>query len=541
MSQLTDRIKAKYPQYANVPDAELEQKVLAKYPQYQPLASKGNWLTGRRTSLAGKVIEGASNILNIPSYAVGGVLNRVQKATGSKYGQGQDGMGTGIFEGIKNKRSVFTEAPESLGVDPNSALGMAIGFGGELLTPNLPIGKLAKLTTIGKNVGVAEKFGKIAGRVAGVGEDAGRTLLEKSYKLSASDINKIADAIGVTDESQKAIKVIDYLERLGLKGSNRGSLKTLNAVVENTQKPFNALVRTGGQVSRQPFIDELLNAAIEAEKADTPSSRILSQKLFSEALDQSKKIGVPLTDTDLTNRISKLFSEAGDSAIGDPASSNLSKGIAKAGQAARETLRPGSAELGRTLRGLRETQDVIGRKANTGLGTQLVNAFKPSALGFGVGAASSYSSGNNPFIGGVIGTVGASMLNRPGVLNATGKILKNGVRVPKVVSTFAKQSANLANKAPVTGFRLLTNQELQTKDQQPSQQQEVGQFLQEKSPTYQPPSTSIPRQTFAASTSTTTTPKPVKQPTVKYTKPKSPFTNKSSFGRRFSLKSGSFN
>ncbi len=35
MSDLTNRIKAKYPQYANIDDATLEQRVLAKYPQYK--------------------------------------------------------------------------------------------------------------------------------------------------------------------------------------------------------------------------------------------------------------------------------------------------------------------------------------------------------------------------------------------------------------------------------------------------------------------------------------------------------------------------
>lgn len=38
-SGLAAKIKAKYPQYADIPDAELEQKILAKYPQYADMAS----------------------------------------------------------------------------------------------------------------------------------------------------------------------------------------------------------------------------------------------------------------------------------------------------------------------------------------------------------------------------------------------------------------------------------------------------------------------------------------------------------------------
>ena len=40
MSVLAQKVKAKYPQYANIPDNELEQKILAKYPQYASLASR---------------------------------------------------------------------------------------------------------------------------------------------------------------------------------------------------------------------------------------------------------------------------------------------------------------------------------------------------------------------------------------------------------------------------------------------------------------------------------------------------------------------
>lgn len=39
---LAARVKAKYPAYQNIPDAELEQKILAKYPQYASLTGKAS-------------------------------------------------------------------------------------------------------------------------------------------------------------------------------------------------------------------------------------------------------------------------------------------------------------------------------------------------------------------------------------------------------------------------------------------------------------------------------------------------------------------
>jgi len=47
MSILAQKIKAKYPQYKDVPDQELEQKILAKYPQYAPLASRTPFQSSR--------------------------------------------------------------------------------------------------------------------------------------------------------------------------------------------------------------------------------------------------------------------------------------------------------------------------------------------------------------------------------------------------------------------------------------------------------------------------------------------------------------
>jgi len=467
------------------------------------------WLTGGNKGFGG-VATGAANLLSLPSFAIGGVLNQGQRAFGSKYGQDTGAKGLGVLEGIKNKRAVFTEAPETLGIDPNSKLGMGIGFGAELLTPDIPLlgaganaFRSSKLAKAGRGLGKSRKLGNIT-------DDAARVLLEKSYKLSASDIQKVADAIGVTDESQKAIKVIDYLEGLGLKGSNRGSLKTLNDITSGSQKGFNKLTRTGGEISRTPYIDNLLNEAIKAEKLDTPQSRRLSKQLFEEAYNQSLKTGKPLTDTDLTNKISKLFNESSASALGDPLSSNLSKRMAIAGQDARETLRPGSKLAGRELRGLRTAQDVVGKKANTGLGTQLINSFKPSGAGFGVGAVAGYSTDRNPLVTGLIGGLGGVALNNPRVMNSMGKFLQKGTSLPRLskpTSRFGKTAFSTVKKLPQTSFKVGVRDKTKTNETSSRQSKQS---------------------------------KPVvKQQRVRssvYDTPKNVFNNKSAFGKKFKLK-----
>jgi hypothetical protein len=451
---------------AGVPTATIEKTIADR------TGAKG-WWTGGKKGLGG-AFTAAGNFLNLPSFAIGGMLNQGQHAFGNKYAQGQQ-QGLGIGEGIKNKRAVMSELPETFGVDPNSTIGKVIGFGGELLTPD-PIsiigdvgkasGLFAKAGDKAGDVGlfakVKSKPSKVLKKAGGVKDDVARTFLEKSYKLNKTDINKIAEAIGVTDESQKAIKVIDYLESLGLTGSNRKSLEILNKRIADAQKPFDALVKTGGQVSRTPYINAIFEEAVRQEALNTPASLSLSRRLFNEALRQEKLGSKALTDTDLTKTISQLWSDVAESAISDPKAQNLAKSLAKSGSDAREILRPGSRAMGSDLRNLITAQKRVGGQANTGLGTQLFNAFKPSALGAGVGAGYGVYTGQNPLKTGLIGAAAGIASKNPAVLNFTGKTLQKGL--PKITSPTLRKGLNVGKevikRTPVTAFRVATQPNL---------------------------------------------------------------------------------
>lgn len=436
MGELSTRIKQKYPQYANIPDDQLEQKIVAKYPQYAKLQTpqQGNWLTGNAQDFGGKALNTIGNILNLPSYALGGVMK------GRTQALQQGNINPGLFsdirsavQGVKEKTPVMQELPKMYGVDPESLGGQALGFGGELLTPNIPFlglfGKGAKTANIASDVAKTSKIGEI-----------GKDLLLKSYKFSQSDIKKLAESLGATDPSTYKDIVVDFLQKQKLTGgATQQGMESVVQAIKPVQESFNALAKTGGQVSRKPLIQELLNAAIKAEEADTPQSRILAKKLLDEAVYQESKAGKALTDTQLTKRITQLFSEAGESAVGDPFSSSLSKQIAKAGQSARETLRPGTTALGRELKGLRTAQEVIGRTANVGKGTQLINSFKP----FVPGATSGYilSGGNLPAT--IAGAIGATIGNNPANLN----------KIARATLSFAGRTGkSQAEKALKTGL-----------------------------------------------------------------------------------------
>lgn len=67
MSDLTNRVKAKYPQYASMDDAELEKRVLTKYPQYGTMAQPERSVGGFASNV---VKSGVDNLVGMGSAAI---------------------------------------------------------------------------------------------------------------------------------------------------------------------------------------------------------------------------------------------------------------------------------------------------------------------------------------------------------------------------------------------------------------------------------------------------------------------------------------
>lgn len=505
MSQLTERVKAKYPQYQNIPDAQLEQMVLAKYPQYKPLA------TNTIGDMLGKVGNGVMYALNAPSYAIGGVMKGRREALQ----QGDYRKFSNLFndvksvaQGLKEKTPVMQELPALYGIDPNSTAGIAVGLGGELLTPSIPITKI-----VGKGAGI---IGKVTGlnKLGVVGREMAQTLLQKSYKLSATDIEKIAEAIGATDEATKAQKVFDYLEKQGLQGATQSSLNKLNDVINPIQQKYDSLTRTGKVIDPKIYASQIMAQAQEI--LSNPLSSMeeiqLAEKLKAEA-ERFSSITTPIIDTMLTEKKSGAFAGIPQSKINDPYLLSKQKSMGVAGINALEQIAPGSKETGKQLRGLRTTSEVLGKKANTGLGSQLINSFKPSALGFGVGAGYGAYSGQNPLESGLLGAVAGVAANNPTVMNKAGKTMNallnaGSSPVIKTIGNIGARAADTAIRSP--GF---------TKQPDTNELPHQSQKILNKTETQQSytPSIALPSN--------------YKPKAVTYKSPKNMFKNNSAFGK----------
>jgi len=210
----------------------------------------------KKTGLAGGV-QSVVDVLSIPSYMTGGVLNKSNEYKNEMINQGKqavqsvkqgDLMGAlkgtagavkagynsanmvspvpnlldpmagkeridAMMGGLHNKQAVMEELPKSVGLDPNSIPGVALGFAGEVATPD-PLdfvkvgGLVSKLT---KKTGKAmEKAGE---EVVIKGVKASPSQLTNFRKVAGEDLAKFMSRNKITgDFTQKSAEKIDELQ-----------------------------------------------------------------------------------------------------------------------------------------------------------------------------------------------------------------------------------------------------------------------------------------------------------------------------------------
>jgi len=209
MSKLTQRIKEKYPQYANVPDKELEKRVLARYPQYQPYASKsvggfaGNiFKSGGR--LVGDTVGAVANIFN-PDMEKNTVANLGKLGLGAAQllipgEQGYEDNARAVGDFYKQRYGGMENIGDTLYNDPMGAaadIATLLTGGGAALRG---AGSLSKASGLARTGQTLSKAGRAvdpmmaAGKVVsdGIGRAASRT----APKLNAAADRAATAGIG---------------------------------------------------------------------------------------------------------------------------------------------------------------------------------------------------------------------------------------------------------------------------------------------------------------------------------------------------------
>lgn len=165
-SEFAQKIKAKYPEYAKVPDAILVQKVVQKYPAYKDQVQTS--FVGKLTEATkdvspeitskGAVVAQAAQDLNEQAPVKAEIKEELVQRTNPLGAIGQDLIKT-AGQGLKDVgQGLYTQAKEAIGVDENKAVsgeGFTQAVQGGLSTVFSPI------TAVLQNVPGGEKVAEI--------------------------------------------------------------------------------------------------------------------------------------------------------------------------------------------------------------------------------------------------------------------------------------------------------------------------------------------------------------------------------------------
>lgn len=409
------------------------------------------WLTNGKTGGAG-VLNAAGNILNLPSYAIGGFLNKGQQLFGSKYGQGDYEKGMGIFEGIKNKRAVMSELPETIGVDPNSTIGKVIGFGGELLTPD----PISIIGDIGKTSGLFAKSGD-AGLFARAGNKA-------STKLADMSDDVITKGLGQPQTLKKVGQITKekpgaFIKRLGIESRDPAAARALKSDLIKQFNEIGLSTKTKAAVAPtiKAFDDEIIKmmdlAKSGSETAAKTAEELAKRKAgFLAQVKNADDLGVD------------VFTQLKRAAASDVPQTKIGLGMsgsakADAAEFARKQFQQGAirgdsrlARLGTDIRGLGGSPgskgmiDVFEGAVSRNVARSPFNFGKMVSGGIGAQIAG--------FPGAVGGAVVETIARSPQFAKATSDVLETGSKFAPRAGQMLQKASPYLGKAATTGFRV---------------------------------------------------------------------------------------
>ena len=286
MSQLTDLIRSKYPQYTSVPDADLERRVLAKYPQYKPYATKsigdfaGNVVNsgGRLIGDTVKAVANVGNVWDIPSgdFLKNNTVANLARLGGDTVGAigdvasgnqvPQDNRARQLVEFYKQRYG--KDLGKTLYEDPVGALadvatlltGAGAVVGG--------VGKLGKVSTLARAGELLGEAGAIADPISLSGKLGSRglnTVLGRSGKaLEGAGTRLTTSGLGnPAKQAEIAAKggrpVADFMEQYNLYSRSPGDA---NAVVRQIMDKYDSLATNSGKTVEINKIAQLIDDKI---------------------------------------------------------------------------------------------------------------------------------------------------------------------------------------------------------------------------------------------------------------------------------------
>jgi hypothetical protein len=308
--ELGARTKQKYPQYANVPDADLGKKIAAKYPEYEAKITK----QGTLEKIGQFIAPSTTNLIKdvVSSYKVNQQIPQVNQASDeslrlAKLATQETDQGkkqalldqSRVLSGQKVDVSGFSKDVDK------SALNRGVGVTGELATYAVP--QLKPL----KGVGAISKIGNAAITGATIGAVSGGTQVAESPEeriknlLSGATVGGLAGGTiqagveGLSAGSKYIKKGIDSLQKKGLE---------MYATTFKDNKTAQKLVDSlgGPEKAAKQFIDYKIP---KTKGGVTKQISKLNSQYDSEVTKKLKTIGNTRTQ-DLDNVLDGLIEDA---------------------------------------------------------------------------------------------------------------------------------------------------------------------------------------------------------------------------------------
>lgn len=357
--------------YFDIPAAKkagmTDQQIQSFMQQNNLQPAQQSWLTEGETGLKG-AWRGAMNLMNLPSYAIGGGLRgmsgfkdeREMKAdpiTGKMTPQTDlnrlkkgfvRNVGEGIARGIPEKSAVFNELPRSLDMQEGSLPAMAMGFAGEMVTPST----LSLLGSGAKMLGLFNKKAKVADLADDLfkGVDAksdavkGKGLLTKGAdRLRQYSEDTVTKGLGRNKKMESFLNQVkkagmtpeELFDRYDLWSRDPDDVQAAITMVDNKLKAVAKQSQRSVDVRDviKLFDDEIAKLSSEAMESD--SARIAQQVLSDRKQKFVEKIGQNIDgarSTPLQTSLGSVY-ETGSRAATDMPQSSWNLGAAESANA----------------------------------------------------------------------------------------------------------------------------------------------------------------------------------------------------------------
>lgn len=428
-----DRQAAKNAGYS---DAEIDSYVNQGKKTPNILDQVGSYLKADIAKIpqdVGKNVRNTMKVMQGTSDMLGGALKATREVATNTYQPPQVPGGNlllptlvGAYRGAKTGESpMMTEVPKTLGVDPNSAAGIGIGLGAEILTPD-PMDALA----FGK---AGEKVAKKTGEVI---TDTGENFALRGIRATKTQLDKFETATGkqlkhfVTEEGlagnvlentiEKAQKVQGEFDTIAENSQIRVPVENIVQFFKDKRDAMTAGLAGITKKETAKDLDTYINDIAEYGTREGSDGTIGLEELTKLRRSVDKEIpkgsflqwlsgGKIAPKIELRNIIQDVIQDATKDTL----------------SASGKTL----DELGTQLKGLYSLEDIAQKQSLLGKGTNLIGLVP--ALGAIAGGSQGDNSGER-IRNALIGAGFTTVANNPKVVSAISNVLiKGGEKVTK--------------------------------------------------------------------------------------------------------------